>query len=474
MPIIDNKILTPITYVQDLSRHPTPSEAMTYQQLQAKLDQGSEDLRVKHNSLIDDIITSNTAKDTSIATAVTTANNAVTTANNAVTTANSSDTKADNAIVTANSADVKADNAISTANDALIVAADAQLGTIANNSLTEAKMANEMKKDIAGGVASYNGFVSSLADNSKQVPHLGTTTNVVDAYSITTTQIINANQKFTIKINVASTTSPTLKINSGSAYAVKKANGNNAKLYASVYTFFWDGTNFIQLGEGGDYGTATIDNVLVGSTIGTENGVVGGTMPDLGNGYVVRGTAWTDKNWIQRPSQDVIDVEFLSDQTGKIDTGTKYELGIMNLVPKNIVEGVSISVGANGMTGTAPIPIPLISGTSVVLNSGVVETYSLTPAKVFEKTALAKGTVRVGTFLDSVYYVDTVVYCRIYKNGIAVGTTRTKITSISPIQYYDDIAINKGDLIQVFGWTNMGTKASKVTVTLEIGNSFFQ
>ena len=56
MPIEDNKILIPITYIQDLARKPTPSEVMTYMQLQAKFDQGAEDVRVKHNNLIDDVI----------------------------------------------------------------------------------------------------------------------------------------------------------------------------------------------------------------------------------------------------------------------------------------------------------------------------------------------------------------------------------------------------------------------------------
>ncbi|MBU3145396.1 hypothetical protein [Clostridium sp. CF012] len=124
-----------------------------------------------------------------------------------------------------------------------------------------------------------NSVTSSLADNSKQVPHLGTTTNSGDIYSITTTQVINANQKFTIKFNANSITAPTLKINSGAVCAIKKANGNNAKLYASVYTLFWDGTSFTLLGEGGDYGTATKDKVLEGNTIGTETGIVAGTIP---------------------------------------------------------------------------------------------------------------------------------------------------------------------------------------------------
>jgi len=443
MPIIDNKILTPITYVQDLSRHPTPSEAMTYQQLQAKLDQGSEDLRVKHNSLIDDIITSNTAKDTSIATAVTTANNAVTTANNAVTTANSSDTKADNAIVTANNADVKAGNAISTANDALIVAADAQLGTIANNSLTEAKMANEMKKDIAGGVASYNGFVSSLADMTYQVATGTATVITVPTGTLTNgyakTFIASANNSgaattingkalykpgtttaptliagkaytvwynttgncFFIKASATGTATPaqvlaevpysnendtdlvgTMVNRSGAYQSPLRIDGvyEVGALYACPPKGFYDGdfagASYLRISEPNHIAA----NYLAGKTyFGLP-----GTMPDLGNGYVVRGTAWTDKNWTQRAGTDIIDAEFFSAQIGRVDTTTKYEIGIVNLVPKNIVEGVSISIGANGMTGTAVLGKKTASGPATSDLYGVITITGLSfkPSKI--------------------------------------------------------------------------------------------
>ncbi|BFH65052.1 glycine-rich domain-containing protein [Paenibacillus azoreducens] len=84
------------------------------------------------------------------------------------------------------------------------------------------------------------------------VPYLGTTSNNGDAFSITTNIPIDINQKFTIKFNAASSTAPTLKINDGTSHPIKKANGNNAKLYASVYTLFWDGSAFILQGEGGD------------------------------------------------------------------------------------------------------------------------------------------------------------------------------------------------------------------------------
>jgi len=55
MPIIDNKILTAMTNVQNLARKPTP-DILTYQQLQAVFDAGPEALRVKLNALIDGVI----------------------------------------------------------------------------------------------------------------------------------------------------------------------------------------------------------------------------------------------------------------------------------------------------------------------------------------------------------------------------------------------------------------------------------
>ncbi|MEC0092896.1 hypothetical protein [Paenibacillus macquariensis] len=125
--------------------------------------------------------------------------------------------------------------------------------------------------------------VSHKADNAKQVPHLGTTTNLGNAYSVTTTETIAANQKFTVKVNAASTGVATLNVSSiGSAKGIKKPGGTDATLKVGVYTVFWDGTSFQLLGEGGEYGTAIASQVLSPHTIGTENGIVTGTMPDRG------------------------------------------------------------------------------------------------------------------------------------------------------------------------------------------------
>ncbi|BFH63893.1 hypothetical protein [Paenibacillus azoreducens] len=114
------------------------------------------------------------------------------------------------------------------------------------------------------------------------VPYLGTTSNNGDAFSITTVVPIDVNQKFTIKFNAASSTAPILKINDGTSHPIKKANGNNAKLYASVYTLFWDGSAFILQGEGGG-GNAQPGDVLAGKTFTNDDGEAKGTMPNRGN-----------------------------------------------------------------------------------------------------------------------------------------------------------------------------------------------
>lgn len=172
--------------------------------------------------------------------------------------------------------------------------------------------ASEVLVPTAKAVKTVNdALVSHKADNAKHIPHLGTTTNVGNVYSITTTEVISTNQKFTVKINAASTAAATLKVSSiasGVAKALQKAGGTNATLKIGVYTVFWDGTAFQLLGEGGEYGNATAAQVLSPNTIGTENGIVTGTMPNRGvfnlalganvlAGYYSGGTAPTGKKY---------------------------------------------------------------------------------------------------------------------------------------------------------------------------------
>lgn len=82
------------------------------------------------------------------------------------------------------------------------------------------------------------------------------------------------------KNTTANTSAVTLNINSLGAKAIKKANGNaltSGNLKAGgIYQLRYDGSSFILLGEGGEYGTATASDVLIGKTLGTDNGIVSG------------------------------------------------------------------------------------------------------------------------------------------------------------------------------------------------------
>lgn len=191
--------------------------------------------------------------------------------------------------------------------------------------------------------------VDAHTKSISHVPHLGTTTNADDVYSITTTEAIGDNQKFSVKFNVVSTGTPTLSINGEAAIPIKKQNGNNAKVYASVYTLFKDGSVFTLLGEGGEYGTATSDQVLKGYTVGTETGVIQGTIPDYSTypsdtlGYVAAVSARGDYGG------DVV----VEPPTGYYKSGTNANgFGAIlardeEYVPESIAVGKSI-FGVNG------------------------------------------------------------------------------------------------------------------------------
>lgn len=186
------------------------------------------------------------------------------------------------------------------------------------------------------------------------VPHLGTTTNSGNSYSVTSNTPISTNQKFTIKFNVASSTDPTLKINNDTALPIKKANGNNAKLYASVYTLFRDGSVFILQGEGGDYGTVAAADVLTGKTFGTDNGLVNGTMPNRSaeNNHMpgLESTVWPGDRFFIRPPH------------GYFNGSTWVTAAVSGLTANNLRAGVNVA----GLLGTLIEGKPFASGSATV------------------------------------------------------------------------------------------------------------
>ena len=117
----------------------------------------------------------------------------------------------------------------------------------------ELKRLNEDNQYTDQKISSVSSDLSSHLSDIAHVPHLGTTSNAGNAYSITTTKVIGVNQKFTIRFNVPATGPATLKLSTMTAAApIKKTGLVDAIVKFGYYTMFWDGENFQLLGEGGE------------------------------------------------------------------------------------------------------------------------------------------------------------------------------------------------------------------------------
>lgn len=120
------------------------------------------------------------------------------------------------------------------------------------------------------------------ADNVSHDTYVGCATSSATAEKVVTATdfTLVEGARITVKFANANTaTTPTLKINTEVAKPIVKADGTAFKnIKAGVYSFVYSGLNFTVQGEGGEYGTATASDVLAGKTIGTENGIILGTL----------------------------------------------------------------------------------------------------------------------------------------------------------------------------------------------------
>jgi hypothetical protein len=126
------------------------------------------------------------------------------------------------------------------------------------------------------------------ADYVRQ-PGFGTTGGSANVYTLTLSPALTSYVEgvaVAVKIHAANTGASTININGLGARNILDPKGNavlSGKLMANgVYSLRYNGTAFILQGEGGDYGTAGAAQVLTGYTIGTDAGIVSGTMPNQG------------------------------------------------------------------------------------------------------------------------------------------------------------------------------------------------
>jgi hypothetical protein len=145
-----------------------------------------------------------------------------------------------------------------------------------------------------------------------------------------------------IKFANANTDESTLNINNLGDKAIQKGNGSalssgNIKA-GQICNLVYTGSVFQLLGEGGEYGTATASDVLQGKTIGTEDGLVEGTMVDRGT---VTNTITTQGGSYTIPS-------------GYHSGSGKVTATFSNLNAGNIKSGINIG----GIIGELLVPIP--------------------------------------------------------------------------------------------------------------------
>lgn len=154
---------------------------------------------------------------------------------------------------------------------------------------TQAKDASgaitEIYEDISGVKQDHIIHMNDSVSHVHYAPDTGTANAKVVTLDPVPSAYIDG-MAVAFKNAVQNTGAVTINVNGLGAKSVLKSNGNalaTGNLKANIiYTLRYNGTAFILQGEGGEYGTATAPDVLSGKTFGTENGVVGGTMPNRG------------------------------------------------------------------------------------------------------------------------------------------------------------------------------------------------
>lgn len=158
-------------------------------------------------------------------------------------------------------------------------------------------LANE-NYDVEDQNGNMDKIDAALAEHKAEIAHIpyAAVTGTANTYAATINPAPVAYVEglaLAVKINVNNTGASTINVNGLGAKSIKKSNGNDitsGNLKAgSVYTLRYNGTNFILQGEGGEYGTAQAGDVLTGKTIGTEDGIINGTMPNHGTHNITPG-----------------------------------------------------------------------------------------------------------------------------------------------------------------------------------------
>lgn len=265
----------------------------------------------------------------------------------------------------------------------------------------------------------------------------GVATGSANAYIVTLSPALSAYQEgvsLRLKINVANTGASTVNANGLGAKTIKKQNGNavtSGNLKAGlVYTLVYDGTSFILQGEGGEYGTAIAPDVLVGKTIGTENGLVDGSIRKRDGAHLALSTS-------------------VNSTSLRLLVPDGYYDGVDDMVYVNdtdfIASNIRNAVNLLGVIGTMKGVNP--GDTFKFANYTNVFGNTLEYKKVSEARVSMDGTYRTSFTLNS--WQGAYAQARIYVNGVAIGIERGTF-SATDATFTEDIELRANDLVQIY------------------------
>ena len=169
-----------------------------------------------------------------------------------------------------------------------------------------------------------------ISDSEKHIPYASA--SGTNTYTVSISGISSLAEGLSVKIKFqnANTGASTLNINGLGAKEIRKSNGNalsSGSIKAGqILHLVYTGTSFQCLGEGGEYGTAQAGDVLAGKTIGTESGLITGTMPNRG---AVDNTITTQNGQIVVPA-------------GYHNGSGIVKAQFANLVAENVKSGINI------------------------------------------------------------------------------------------------------------------------------------